>query len=158
MQNRDSEYQAFLDELGASLDEVLRKMDRWEDELATTMRKNDEDQIIEVARKGGAFSQSARDARDDLLVANVKQKDDLSDGALDEAKEAVLAKCNAIEARLQKALDEVLARQESIDDKMKKTLEDMEGLGGLDFYPDGDSSDDLSQMKKKYDKEQKDKK
>jgi len=158
MQKRDTEYQAFLDELGATLDEALRKMDRWEDELATTLRKNDEEQILEVARKGGVFSQKAREARDDLLVATAKDKDDLSDGALDGAKEAVLAKCDAIEARLQKALDEVLARQESIDDKMKKSLEDMEGLGGLDFYPNGDSSDDLSQMKKKYDKEQKDKK
>jgi hypothetical protein len=89
MPGRDDSLKALLKEIDESLDEVLRKMDRWEEDLHRVMRKGDREQVIEVAQKGGAFSRSSRDARDELLQAKGTNKEDLSDGALDEANAKV---------------------------------------------------------------------
>jgi len=158
MPGRDAGLKALLKEIDESLDEVLKKMDRWEEDLHRVMRKGDREQVIEVAQKGGAFSRSSRDARDELLQVKGTYKEDLSDGALDEANAAVEAKLDRIDERLQAAMDELMAQQEAMDDKTRRAMEAMEGLGDVDLYPDGNGKDDLSEMKKDYDKKQKAKK
>lgn len=153
MSKHGSDLRSILTEIDSVLDDVLRKMDDWEEELHRTMRKGDNEQVMEVAQKGNAFSRNSREVRDELLEAKSSHKDDLSDGALDEANAAVEAKLDQIDARLQRAMEEVLARQETMGEKMRKTIEDMEGLQGLSS--DSDDEEDMRKMKEELSKEKK---
>jgi predicted trehalose synthase len=153
MSRDKDELQAILDSLDASLDQVLRQMDRWEEELHRTMRKRDHDEVVEVAREGGTFAGKARAAEDELLAAKGQYKEDLSDGHLEKAQAAVQAKLDRIDARLQKAQDELAEMQEGLDQKMQKHYEAMEGLSDPGLYPEDD--EEMRKMKEKFKKEQK---
>jgi hypothetical protein len=154
MPRTDSELQAILDSIDASLDEVLRKMDSWEEDLHRTMRKGSRDDVVEVAREGGTFAGKARAAEDELLEAKGRYKDDLSDGHLEKAQAAVQAKLDRIDKRLQKAQDELSEMQEGLDQKMQKHLDDMEGLTDPGLYPNGEDDEEMKAMKEKFKKEQ----
>jgi hypothetical protein len=154
MPKNSSELQAILESIDASLEDVLRKMDSWEEELHRTMRKGSREDVVEVAREGGTFAGKARVAEDELLQAKGKFKDDLSDGHLEKAQAAVQAKLDRIDQRLQKAQNELSEMQEGFDQKMQKHLDDMEGLNDLGLYPDGEDDEEMKAMKEKFKKEQ----
>jgi len=155
MPKDNSELQAILDSIDAHLDEVLRQMDRWEEELHRTMRRGGRDDVVEVAREGGTFAGKARVAEDELLDAKGRFKEDLSNGHLEKAQAVVQAKLDRIDERLQKAQDELAEMQEGLDQKMQKHLEDLESLTDPELYPEGENDEEMKAMKEKFKKEKK---
>jgi|GEM_PF-6249853 len=156
MSKGNNELQAVLDSIDATLDDVLRQMDRWEEELHRTMRKRNRDDVVEVAKEGGTFAGKARAAEDELLAAKGQYKEDLSDGHLAKAQAAVQAKLDRIDERLQKAQKDLAEMQEGFDQKMQKHLEDLEGLNDPGIYPDGQDDEEMKKMKERFKKEQRD--
>jgi hypothetical protein len=154
MSKEKSELQSILDSIDATLDDVLRQMDRWEEDLHRTMRRGDREEVVEVAREGGTFAGKARVAEDELLSAKGQFKEDLSDGHLEKAQAAVQAKLDRIDQRLQKAQDELGEMQEGFDNKMQRHLEDMESLTDPGLYPEGENDEEMKAMKEKFKKEQ----
>jgi hypothetical protein len=158
MPKTNSELQSILESIDSSLDDVLRKMDRWEEDLHRTMRKGDLEEVVLVARDGGTFAGKARAAEDELLEAKGKYKKDLSDGHLEKAQAAVQAKLDQIDKRLQSVEDELAEMNAGLDEKMQKHLDDISGINDPDIYPDGEDDEEMKAMKERFKKEQRAKK
>jgi len=155
MPRSERAFQTLLRGIDSFLDNLLRTTDKWEEALHTAMKKEDKDIVLAFAKRGSDLGRLSKEARVQLLEAREEHKEDLSDGALDEANAAVEAKLDTIDAKLRRAIDEVMSRQEDMDARLRKSLEAMEGFGDPGIYSDNDDEEDMKKMREELKKDEK---
>jgi hypothetical protein len=128
-----------LKELDELMDDLIDKMDLWEEKLRLMMDEGDEEALVSEAGKAGYFGGKVSEVKTRLEEGRPFKAEDSqapsekgpSQEELDELEGKIEDKCDTVSKKVDALMDEVFEIKEELSDKIKRSMDE---ISDIDIY------------------------